>query len=90
MLEMYASNDSEMPVEVFAGHTDVVKEFVWRKGGPGELYTIPLSVTNLFINILQTSSNLSLGRKTELYASGQLATKLSKYASIDCYTLNVC
>lgn len=46
MLEMYASNDSEMPVEVFAGHTDVVKEFVWRKGGPGELYTIPLSVTN--------------------------------------------
>lgn len=21
------------PVEVFEGHTDVVKEFVWRRGG---------------------------------------------------------
>ena len=24
------------PVEVFEGHTDVVKEFVWRRGGPGQ------------------------------------------------------
>lgn len=35
MLEMYARNDAERPVEVFKGHTDVVKEFVWRKGGRG-------------------------------------------------------
>jgi len=37
MLEMYAQNDAERPVEVFKGHTDVVKEFVWRKGGRGTL-----------------------------------------------------
>ncbi|XP_006457486.1 hypothetical protein AGABI2DRAFT_189013 [Agaricus bisporus var. bisporus H97] len=43
VLEMYASNDSEMPVEVFAGHTDVVKEFVWRKGGPDEFQLITWS-----------------------------------------------
>src|SRR6267154_3275508 len=35
VLEMYARNDSERRVDVFEGHTDVVKEFVWRKGGPG-------------------------------------------------------
>jgi len=35
MLEMYARNDAEKPVEVFKGHVDVVKEFVWRKGGHG-------------------------------------------------------
>lgn len=27
--------DPDSPVEVFEGHTDVVKEFVWRRGGPG-------------------------------------------------------
>ncbi|KAH7909417.1 hypothetical protein BJ138DRAFT_232760 [Hygrophoropsis aurantiaca] len=32
-LEMWANGDSRTPVEVFEGHTDVVKEFVWRKGG---------------------------------------------------------
>jgi len=35
MLEMYARNDAERPVEVFKGHADVVKEFVWRKGERG-------------------------------------------------------
>lgn len=34
-LEMFAHDGTEGPVEVFAGHTDVVKEFVWRKGGRG-------------------------------------------------------
>ncbi|OCH85322.1 hypothetical protein OBBRIDRAFT_828983 [Obba rivulosa] len=33
-LEMWAHENSEQPVERFAGHTDVVKEFVWRRGGP--------------------------------------------------------
>jgi hypothetical protein len=47
---MYASDDSERPVEVFSGHTDVVKEFVWRKGGPGEFCTVTSSLSN--INIL--------------------------------------
>jgi len=34
-LEMYAHDDSQTPVETFEGHTDVVKEFVWRNGGQG-------------------------------------------------------
>jgi WD repeat-containing protein 59 len=34
-LEMWAYNDSSTPIEVFEGHTDVVKEFVWRRGGRG-------------------------------------------------------
>ncbi|KIJ64123.1 hypothetical protein HYDPIDRAFT_112664 [Hydnomerulius pinastri MD-312] len=32
-LEMWAEGNEDTPVEVFEGHTDVVKEFVWRKGG---------------------------------------------------------
>ncbi|KAF5346263.1 hypothetical protein D9756_011276 [Leucocoprinus leucothites] len=53
-LEMYAhvkndnaGGDGEAgevgPVEVFEGHTDVVKEFVWRKGGPDEFQLITWS-----------------------------------------------
>ncbi|KAF9442620.1 hypothetical protein P691DRAFT_810325, partial [Macrolepiota fuliginosa MF-IS2] len=30
----------ENPVEVFEGHTDVVEEFVWRKGGFDEFHLI--------------------------------------------------
>jgi WD repeat-containing protein 59 len=44
-LEMFAYGDEEvMPtsVEVFEGHSDVVKEFVWRKGGRGELLRLIL------------------------------------------------
>jgi hypothetical protein len=33
-LEMFAYDD-ELPVHTFDGHTDVVKEFVWRRGGKG-------------------------------------------------------
>ncbi|KAK0185986.1 vacuolar membrane protein [Armillaria mellea] len=33
ILEMYARDDTTMPVDVFEGHQDVVKEFVWRRGG---------------------------------------------------------
>lgn len=32
---------SHVPVEVFEGHKDVVKEFVWRKGGQGTTMPIP-------------------------------------------------
>lgn len=35
-LEMWTPQDLETPVERFEGHTDVVKEFVWRKGGQGQ------------------------------------------------------
>lgn len=39
-LEMYAQNQPEAPVENFEGHTDVVKEFVWRKGGQGSFQLV--------------------------------------------------
>ncbi|KAI0746476.1 hypothetical protein C8Q80DRAFT_1320359 [Daedaleopsis nitida] len=32
-LEMYAHEDPTTPIETFEGHADVVKEFVWRRGG---------------------------------------------------------
>ncbi|TBU54508.1 hypothetical protein BD310DRAFT_935749 [Dichomitus squalens] len=32
-LEMYAHEEPTVPIEKFEGHTDVVKEFVWRRGG---------------------------------------------------------
>ena len=32
-LEMYAADKPTAPVERFEGHLDVVKEFVWRRGG---------------------------------------------------------
>ncbi|KAI0827210.1 hypothetical protein BC628DRAFT_1371452 [Trametes gibbosa] len=32
-LEMYAYEDPMAPIEKFAGQSDVVKEFVWRRGG---------------------------------------------------------
>ncbi|KZT12899.1 uncharacterized protein LAESUDRAFT_719207 [Laetiporus sulphureus 93-53] len=32
-LELYAYETPESPIELFEGHTDVVKEFVWRRGG---------------------------------------------------------
>lgn len=38
-LEMYAQSSPQEPIEVFEGHTDVVKEFVWRKGENGMLQT---------------------------------------------------
>ncbi|KAI0368548.1 hypothetical protein BV20DRAFT_969152 [Pilatotrama ljubarskyi] len=34
-LEMYAYEDTTTPITKFEGHTDVVKEFVWRRGGEG-------------------------------------------------------
>ncbi|KIL61826.1 hypothetical protein M378DRAFT_13285, partial [Amanita muscaria Koide BX008] len=45
-LEMYALNgptDKNVPSEVFEGHTDVVKEFVWRKGSDEEFQLITWS-----------------------------------------------
>lgn len=34
-LEMWVTGNDMAPIEIFEGHTDVVKEFVWRKGGLG-------------------------------------------------------
>jgi len=33
-LELYGHENPKVPVEIYAGHADVVKEFVWRRGGP--------------------------------------------------------
>ncbi|KAJ7292557.1 hypothetical protein C8J57DRAFT_1490063 [Mycena rebaudengoi] len=38
--EGYGEEGQEEPVEVFEGHTDVVKEFVWRKGGDGTAFQL--------------------------------------------------
>ena len=35
-LEMWTPQDLSEPVERFEGHSDVVKEFVWRKGGQND------------------------------------------------------
>jgi hypothetical protein len=34
-LEIFAYDNPDSPAQVFEGHTDVVKEFVWRRGGSG-------------------------------------------------------
>lgn len=34
-LGMWAEDNTSTPAVLFEGHTDVVKEFVWRKGGAG-------------------------------------------------------
>jgi hypothetical protein len=42
---MYALNgpvENNTAVEIFEGHTDVVKEFVWRKGDYGKHYALLL------------------------------------------------
>lgn len=36
VLEMWSYDHPEAPVSVLEGHSDTVKEFVWRRGGPGE------------------------------------------------------
>ncbi|KAJ7894421.1 hypothetical protein B0H14DRAFT_3854291 [Mycena olivaceomarginata] len=38
--EDYAGWGGDEPVEVFEGHTDVVKEFVWRRGGDGTAFQL--------------------------------------------------
>jgi hypothetical protein len=42
-LEMFARGEEPTLVETFDGHSDVVKEFVWRKGGPDEFQLITWS-----------------------------------------------
>jgi WD40 repeat protein len=53
--ELWAHNSEtphpSIPVEAFEGHTDVVKEFVWRRGGRGKrsvvFYDYPQTVHRL-------------------------------------------
>jgi hypothetical protein len=55
-LEMYAQSNPQEPAEIFEGHTDVVKEFVWRKGGRGVLEK-PLWAFRRLILVGQMISN---------------------------------
>lgn len=41
-LEMWSYDDALTPVESFEGHTDVVKEFVWRRGNQGQTLVLAL------------------------------------------------
>lgn len=43
-LEMYVHEDPTLPIEKFEGHSDVVKEFVWRQGGVGQSH-LPTSIS---------------------------------------------
>jgi len=36
VLDMWSYDHPEAPVSVLEGHSDTVKEFVWRRGGAGE------------------------------------------------------
>lgn len=84
-LEMYALEGCEVgtPVDVFEGHADVVKEFVWRKGGLGE-HTHTSDIDHRVIPYQQREESTSSlhGRRTELSDSGQLMLRLQRYATI--------
>ena len=43
-LEMYARSETQTLIETFEGHSDVVKEFVWRKGHQGLLYLLGIFI----------------------------------------------
>ena len=82
-LEMYTLEGREVgaPVDVFEGHADVVKEFVWRKGGLGELARFELIESCVIPFQQREESTSSLhGRKTELSDSGLLMLILWRYA----------
>jgi hypothetical protein len=48
-LDMWAYNGSYTPVETFEGHTDVVKEFVWRRGNQG--WSLLASISKALLTI---------------------------------------
>ena len=42
VLDMWSYDQLETPVSVLGGHSDTVKEFVWRRGGTGEMVSLVL------------------------------------------------
>lgn len=57
--EEECEEEGQVPVEVFGGHMDVVKEFVWRKGGPGMSFLSHKYTSTRFTDSLrQMNSNL--------------------------------
>ncbi|KAG5634418.1 hypothetical protein DXG03_005938, partial [Asterophora parasitica] len=80
-LEMYGQGRPEVPVQRFEGHTDVVKEFVWRKGGEG---SFSRRFVSQFADLIvpQMSSSLSPGRRTELFVSGPSKPRTCRYVCL--------
>lgn len=56
-LEMYALDNSQTPVETFDVQADIVKEFVWRRGGQG--WQISVACQKSFEFCCQTERNFS-------------------------------
>lgn len=81
-LEMYSHDTPDNPVEVFEGHEDVVKEFVWRRGGHG--WWNRQVAWRTISDCAQTApaSSLSLGRRTKRYAFGLLIRRLCRQVSM--------
>jgi hypothetical protein len=56
VLEMWSYDHPEAPASVIEGHSDTVKEFVWRRGGPGEaIYPASLPPAESLLQITMTS-----------------------------------
>ena len=56
-LEMWTPQDLHEPIERFERHSDVVKEFVWRKGGLGKSHHS--AAHNEVLSISQMIRNIS-------------------------------
>ena len=79
LLEMWSYDDLRSPVETFEGHTDVVKEFVWRTHATGDGERTEFSGrANLKVNQRGTY-NSSRGQKTRHCGSGPSDGKCFRY-----------
>ena len=56
VLDMWSYDHPEEPVSILEGHSDTVKEFVWRRGGSGEtIYFAFLPLADSLPEITMTS-----------------------------------
>jgi len=67
---MYAKGEQQELIETFEGHSDVVKEFVWREGAQGPFFCLPLLVveTECHFGRRLPINNLVEGSYTEVLA----------------------
>lgn len=79
-LEMWVPDSPNEPIERFEGHADVVKEFVWRKGGQSK--HMSLSISSSQLNSLYAIRRLRI--PTHNVVQGQdtqvLASRCRRYA----------
>lgn len=74
-LGMWAEDNPLTPAVVFEGHTDVVKEFVWRKGGTGVFTQLSVFAYSVSLQMVQ-SINLLPGRRIGHSVSGLYPQRL--------------